>query len=91
MVVMGTEPWHLSRSVPITFIFAIVMQTVALVWFVSSLNSAVETNAKELVRHETRISSLEAVVQTQAVTLARLDENIKAIRTAVEKMANGQN
>lgn len=88
---MGTEPWHLSRSVPISFIFAILMQTIALVWFVSSLNSAVEANAKELVRHETRISSLESVVQTQAVTLGRLDENIKAIRTAVEKMANGQN
>ena len=88
---MGTEPWHLSRSVPISFIFAILMQTIALVWFVSGLNSSVEANSKELVRHETRIAALEGVVQTQAVTLARLDENIKAIRTAVEKMANGQN
>jgi uncharacterized coiled-coil protein SlyX len=85
---MPNEPWHMSKSVPISFIFAIVMQTVALVWFVSSLNSSVEANAKELVRHETRLSSLESVVQTQAVTLGRLDENIKAIRTAVEKMAN---
>jgi uncharacterized coiled-coil protein SlyX len=87
---MPNEPWHMSKSVPISFIFAIVMQTVALVWFVSSLNSSVEANAKELVRHETRINSLESVVQTQAVTLARLDENIRAIRSAVEKMANGQ-
>jgi uncharacterized coiled-coil protein SlyX len=87
---MSNEPWHMSKSVPISFIFAIVMQTVALVWFVSSLNSSVEANAKELVRHETRINSLESVVQTQAVTLARLDENIRAIRSAVEKMANGQ-
>jgi len=85
---MPNEPWHMSKSVPISFIFAILMQTVALVWFVSSLNSSVEANAKELVRHETRLSSLESVVQTQAVTLGRLDENIKAIRTAVEKMAN---
>jgi uncharacterized coiled-coil protein SlyX len=87
---MPNEPWHMSKSVPISFIFAIVMQTVALVWFVSSLNSSVEANSKELVRHETRINSLESVVQTQAVTLARLDENIRAIRSAVEKMANGQ-
>jgi uncharacterized coiled-coil protein SlyX len=85
---MPNEPWHMSKSVPISFIFAIVMQTVALVWFVSSLNSSVEANAKELVRHETRLSSLESVVQTQAITLARLDENIRAIRSAVEKMAN---
>lgn len=87
---MGTEPWHLSKSVPISFIFAIILQTIALVWFISSLNSAVEANARELVRHESRIFSLEASVQGQAVTLARLDENIKVIRAAVEKIANGQ-
>ena len=87
---MSNEPWHLSKSVPISFIFAILMQTVALVWFISSLNGEVQSNTKELVRHETRLDSLEAIVQTQAVTLARLDENIKAIRDAVEKMLDEQ-
>lgn len=87
---MSNEPWHLSKSVPISFIFAILMQTVALVWFISSLNGEVQNNSKELVRHETRLDSLEAIVQTQAVTLARLDENIKAIRDAVEKMLDAQ-
>ena len=87
---MSNEPWHLSKSVPISFIFAILMQTVALVWFISSLNGEAQSNTKELVRHETRLDSLEAIVQTQAVTLARLDENIKAIRDAVEKMLDEQ-
>lgn len=87
---MSNEPWHLSKSVPISFIFAILMQTVALVWFISSLNGEVQSNSKELVRHETRLDALEAIVQTQAVTLARLDENIKAIRDAVEKMLDEQ-
>lgn len=86
---MSNEPWHLSKSVPITFIFAILMQTVSLVWFISSLNGEVQHNSRELVRQETRINSLESIVQTQAVTLGRLDENIKAIRTAVEKMVDG--
>jgi len=87
---MANEPWHMSKSVPISFIFAIVMQTVALVWFVSSLNSSVEANSKELVRHETRISSLEAVVQTQAVTLGRIDENLKVIREILDRQDRGQ-
>jgi hypothetical protein len=87
---MPNEPWHMSKSVPISFIFAIVMQTVALVWFVSSLNSSVEANSKELVRHETRISSLEAVVQTQAVTLGRIDENLKVIREILDRQDRGQ-
>lgn len=79
--------WHLSKSVPVSFILAIVGQTVALVWFVASLNNDLETNTRELVRHETRIQNLEISVQNQAITMGRMDENIKAIRDAVEKMA----
>jgi hypothetical protein len=85
---MNTNSWHLSKSVPISFILAIVAQTVALVWYVSSLDNNIKNNQRELIRHETRIEALEKVVQSQAVTLGRMDENIKAIRHSVEKMAN---
>jgi hypothetical protein len=80
------ESWHLSKSVPITFILTIVMQTVALVWYVSSLDSTVTTNTKEIARHEVRLIELERLTQEQAVMLGRIDENIKAIRDSVESM-----
>jgi len=57
------------------------------VWFVASLNSGIQVNTRELVRHETRLQNLEISVQAQAVTMGRMDENIKAIREAVERMA----
>lgn len=79
--------WHLSKSIPLTLIFAIACQTVALIWFVASLRSDVDNNAKELVRQDTRITSLEDIVQNQAVTMGRIDENIKAIRTTIEAIA----
>ena len=88
---MEQQPWHLSKTVPVTFIMAIVTQTAALVWFVSALNSGVEANAKDIVRHDTRIETLQTIVQGQAVALGRMDENIKAIRSAVEKMATPRN
>jgi hypothetical protein len=88
---MEEQPWHLSKTVPVTFIMAIVTQTAALVWFVSALNSGVEANAKDIVRHDTRIETLQTIVQGQAVALGRMDENIKAIRSAVEKMAAPRN
>ena len=84
---MEPVEWHLSKSVPATFVLAIIGQTVALVWFVSALNSDIQTNAREIVRHENRLIALENIVQSQAVTMARMDENIKAIRVAVEKMS----
>lgn len=87
---MSNEPWHLSKSVPISFIFAILMQTLALVWFISGLNGAVENNSRELVRQETRIQTLETVVQGQAVSVARMDENIQAIRSMIENLLRAQ-
>lgn len=82
---MADNSWHLSKSVPITFILAIVMQTIALVWFVASLDSEIENNTRELVRHETRLIALEASVQAQAVAMARIDENINAIKGMMER------
>lgn len=87
---MSNEQWHLSKSVPLSFIFAILLQTMTLVWFIANLNSNVEDNAKEIVRHETRIQSLEAAVQGQAVAVARMDENIQAIRSMIENLVRTQ-
>ena len=85
---MSQDPqWHLSKSVPITFIFAIIMQTIALIWFVATLRTDVDINQKELLRLETRTSSLEQVVQSQAIPLGRIDENIKSIRMILDSMA----
>ena len=78
------QQWHLSKSIPLTFVLTILGQTVALVWFVSSLNSAIDSNTRDLMRHEARLNSLEQVVQQQAVTMGRIDENIKSIRLMME-------
>jgi len=80
------ESWHLSKSVPISFILAILMQTIALVWYVSNLDSNVEANTREIARHELRLMELEKLTQSQAVMLGRIDENINSIRKSVESM-----
>jgi len=79
--------WHLSKSVPLTFVIAIFIQTVSLVWYVSSMDNNIKNNEKELLRQDVRINRLEGVVQAQALTLARIDENIKSIRVMMERVA----
>tara|TARA_R110001632_G_scaffold76301_1_gene173074 strand:+ start:96 stop:359 length:264 start_codon:yes stop_codon:yes gene_type:complete len=85
---MSEQEWHLNKSVPLTLVFAIVLQTVSLVWFISQLNSAVESNTNDIIKVQAEVSVMERTVQTQAVSMARIDENIKAIRAAVEAMAD---
>jgi len=85
-MIENDNEWHLSKTVPVTMIIAILIQTVSLVWYVSSLDNSVKNNSRDLLRQETRIETLEKVVQTQALTLARIDENIKSIRIMMEEM-----
>ena len=84
------DSWPLSKSVPITFIVAIGLQTAALVWYVSTLDSAIKQNSKDILRNETRLDQTERIVQSQAVTLGRMDENIKAIRDMMERSRREQ-
>ena len=81
---MADEPWHLSKSVPITFILAIICQTIALIWFVATLRNDVDNNAKDILRNTTRVTTVESTVQDQSVLLGSIDENIKFIKEALE-------
>lgn len=84
--------WHLSKTVPLSLIFAIACQTIALIWFIAQLSGDVDAAKEDIIRLETRTDGLEKIVQNQAITMARMDENIKAIRDAVERLAgNGKN
>ena len=85
---MSSDNWHLSKSVPITLIFGLLVQGAAIVWTVSMMMSDNEANREDIIAIEERMGRLEASVQSQAIALARIDENIKAIRSSVEKMAN---
>ena len=85
---MSEDRWHLSKSVPITLIFGLLVQGAAIVWTVSMMMSDIENNREEIIVLEKRIGRIEVSVQNQAISLARIDENIKAIRSSVEKMAD---
>lgn len=90
MAVSSEDSWHLSKSVPITLIFGLLVQAGAIVWTVSMMMSDIERNMRDIMDMQITVSELEAVVQSQEVSLARIDENIKAIRDAVENMMERQ-
>ena len=85
---MSSDNWHLSKSVPITLIFGLLVQGGAIVWTVSMMMSDIEANRDDIMSLQQRMARIETSVHEQAVSLARIDENIKAIRSSVEKMAN---
>ena len=85
---MSEESWHLSKSVPLTLIFAIGMQTLALIWFVATLRNDVNNNRTDISRNTVKVESLDLVVREQSILLGRIDENLKAIKNAIERGRN---
>ena len=81
---MSEEPWHLNKSVPISFILAILLQTVALIWFVATLRNDVDNNKDSILRSQTQVEYLDRMVRDQSVLLARIDENLKVIKDAIK-------
>lgn len=84
---MPDDNWHLSKSVPLTLIFGLVVQGAAIVWTVSMMMSDIDRNAAAINTLDFRVEKIEDLVQSQAIAMARIDENIKAIRKSVELMA----
>ena len=81
------ESWHLSKSVPISLIFALTVQGAAILWAASAAFQNIEDNSRQILKAETRLEQVERTVQDQAVMLARIDENLKAIRSLIEQLA----
>jgi len=85
---MNNESWHLSKSVPISFIVAIFIQTFSIGWIISNMDSRIEQNTKDIARQEVVVNTMREQSQNHAIALARIDENLKAIRDALEKIAD---
>jgi len=81
---VSEEPWHLNKSVPISFILAILLQTVALIWFVATLRNDVDNNKDSILRSQAQVEYLDRMVRDQSVLLARIDENLKVIKDAIK-------
>ena len=80
------EAWHLSKSVPISLIATLLLQTVAIVWFLSSLNSDVIKNTEHIADNKDRVVVLEKESRSQENTLTRIETNVNHIKNSVEDL-----
>jgi len=88
---MSNDNWHLSKSVPITLVFGLIIQGAAIVWTVSMMMSDIERNTTDIMELNDRLTQIEISVHAQAVSMARIDENISHIKGYVEKIASKDN
>jgi len=71
------EHWHLDRRVPLALILTIVIQTVGIVWWASSLTERVAILEKK-----------QDAAAPQGDRITRLEVNIEFIRDGVNEIKN---
>jgi hypothetical protein len=64
--------WHLSKSVPVTLIVAIIAQTGALIWFISKIDSRITSLESTVILQRERDNSQDAA-QREALSSLRSD------------------
>jgi hypothetical protein len=69
-----------------SFGFAIIVQTILLVGYITGIASDVETAVRDIDRNMQRIDQLENSVHAQEVLLARIASDMAAIRESVQRI-----
>ena len=82
---MANENWHLSKTIPIAFLFGIAAQTVVLVWYIAGVVNMVEVNSRDIERQDIEVKELTDRVNDHAVMMGRIDENLKFLREYIEQ------
>lgn len=90
---MGSDQWHLSKSVPITMFAGLIAQSIAVVIWAVQTHDRVGSLEKADTLHEQRITALEQtnsklilIEERQNNVLKRLDANADALRSILQKL-----
>ena len=82
---MANDNWHLSKTIPISFLVGIVAQTFILGWLIADAQNTIEMNTNNIMRNTKDIEVLENRINDHAVMLGRIDENLKFLREYIEQ------
>lgn len=80
------EHWHLSKSVPITLIFAIVIQTAGIVWTLAGMSHDIRQAKDDIERLDRQVEIMRDASQTQANQLARIEERLLGVQSSLDRL-----
>lgn len=83
---MNKEQWHISKSVPLALILALVAQAVGVIWFFSTLDNRL-TNVERLAEvNRVNVLTLSERQRASDQTLVRLDERMSSALQLLERI-----
>jgi len=82
----GEGTWHLSKGVPVAFIFALVIQAGVGVWTAAQMQSDIRYNTKGMDVASENIKALQAQSRSTDIKLGRIEENLSNMARVLDKI-----
>lgn len=80
------EQWHLSKSVPVSILFALILQAGAFVWTISSMQGNVDRNTQDIRRVADEVKAIQVSSSEQAQQLARIEERLLGVQSSIDRL-----
>lgn len=80
------EHWHLSKSVPVSILLALVVQGGAFVWTFSSMQGNITRNTQDIKRVAEEVKTIQVSSSEQAQQLARIEERLLGVQTSIDRL-----
>lgn len=81
-----TEHWHLDKRVPISLIMTLVIQTVAVIWFFSTLSHRVDANALAIKAVTLSATRQDQRVRTNTNAISSISATLRNIERTTERI-----
>lgn len=78
--------WHLDKKVPLSLIFTILLQTIAVVWFGAKMDSRVETLERSDLRHEKDIEKFSQYHEESRDRMSRIETGVARIESKLDQV-----
>lgn len=92
------QSWHLDKRVPISLIFALIIQTGTFIWFLSDLRNDVDNNTLAISRNNESIIRENEIIRellkedsARDVTLGKIEVELKNISQSLESLKKSLN
>lgn len=78
--------WHLHKRVPISIIGAILVQTIAVVWFLAGVQAQVADHERRMLTQERNTETRALRDLAQEGRLARIEEGIRSLLDTASRL-----
>ena len=82
----GRGGWHLDKKVPISIIFAVVAQTVTIIWWASGVEHRIQSSESRYVEMSATVKALEADRGISLQRISKTEQSLSDIREFLARM-----